>query len=191
MSHTRTRRAAVLAAATVTAALVLTACAGEGSSPSGHNAQDVAFAQGMVPHHRQAVEMAGLAADRAGSAGVRDLAARIEKAQDPEIETMSGWLESWGEETSAGGSGHSGHSGTAGMPGMMDDAAMGELEKASGTAFDTLFLTLMTEHHEGAVAMAETERAKGEYAPATGLADDIVTGQTAEIAEMNQLLGKD
>ncbi|MFC8345169.1 DUF305 domain-containing protein [Streptomyces sp. NPDC057280] len=212
MSTIRTRRAAVLAVATVTAALVLTACGGDDSghaaaghgtsaSPStsasasaGHNAQDVSFAQGMIPHHRQALEMAELAADRASSADVKDLAARIEKAQDPEIETMSGWLKAWGEDVPAAtGSAESmpgmDHGADAGMPGMMGDADMAKLEKASGEAFDTMFLTMMVEHHEGAVAMARTEKAKGAYEPATAMADDIVTGQTAEIEEMNKLLG--
>ncbi|OWA03916.1 DUF305 domain-containing protein [Streptomyces sp. CS113] len=180
--------------------------AGAGSSSGNetgekaHNSQDVAFAQGMIPHHRQALEMARLAADRSASAEVEDLAARIEKAQDPEITTMTGWLTAWGEEVpepaasnaSAGatepmpGMDHSGH---AGMPGMMDGQDMAELEKVSGRAFDTMFLTMMVEHHEGAVEMAGTEKAEGRYAPAKALADDIVTAQNAEITEMNKLLG--
>ncbi|MFI1719880.1 DUF305 domain-containing protein [Streptomyces sp. NPDC020489] len=201
MSTIRTRRAA-LTAVTVTAALVLTGCGGKDSdsghgsrsgggrghnspSPSAasHNAQDVSFAQGMIPHHRQALEMAELAADRASSPEVRSLAARIEKAQDPEIETMTGWLRSWGETVP-----NAAHGSHSGMPGMMDGAAMTELEKASGKAFDTRFLTLMVEHHEGAVEMAETQKAKGAYKPATAMADDIVTAQSAEIEEMDKLL---
>lgn len=208
MSTTRTRRAALMAA-TVTAALVLAACGdgdsgdashgsshGSSASPSSstaaaHNAQDVSFAQGMIPHHRQALEMAELATDRASSAEVKDLAARIEKAQDPEIKTMSGWLKTWGEEVPEAGESMPGmdHGTHSGMPGMMDSADMTKLEKASGEEFDALFLNLMVEHHEGAVDMAKTEKAKGEYQPATAMADDIVTGQTAEIEEMNKLLG--
>ncbi|MFA3874115.1 DUF305 domain-containing protein [Streptomyces sp. MMCC 100] len=227
--RTLTRRTA-LVAATATAAFVLAACGGDGGNDSGrsahegphgsgsasadagrtagneagenaHNAQDVAFAQGMIPHHRQALEMARLAADRSASPGVEDLATRIEKAQDPEITTMTGWLTAWGEEVpepmtssaSAGatesmpGMDHSGHSG---MPGMMDGEDMAKLEKTSGRAFDTMFLTMMVEHHEGAVEMAGTEKAKGRYAPAKALADDVITAQNAEITEMNKLLGK-
>lgn len=210
-------RRAALAASAVTAALVLAACgnddggsaagsghAGHSASSSAsadatagaHNAQDVAFAQGMIPHHQQALEMARLAADRASSPQVVDLASRIEKAQDPEIRTMSGWLKAWGEdvpasggttESSMPGMDHSAHSG---MPGMMDGEDMEKLEKASGKAFDTMFLTMMIEHHEGAVEMATTQKSKGEYGPATAMADDIVTAQTAEITEMNKLLGK-
>ncbi|WP_406010880.1 DUF305 domain-containing protein [Streptomyces sp. NBC_00637] len=212
-THTRNRRAA-LAAVSVTAVLVLVACGGNGgdtghagghrtaSSSAGadatagaHNAQDVSFAQGMVPHHRQALDMAELAADRASSAEVRDLASRIEKAQDPEIRTLSGWLTSWGEpvpasDGSTGSMPGMDHSAGSGMPGMMDGSDMDELEKASGAAFDTMFLTMMTAHHEGAVAMATTERSKGRYGPATSMADDIIAAQTAEIAEMNKAIGK-
>ncbi|WMD08473.1 DUF305 domain-containing protein [Streptomyces sp. FXY-T5] len=212
--RTLARRAA-LVAATGAAALVLAACGGDGAdraaggaghgdagshapagspSPAGaHNPQDVAFAQGMIPHHRQALEMARLAADRASSGTVKDLAKRIEKAQDPEIRTMSGWLKTWGEKvpegTGAGGTDHSG-SGHSGMPGMMCGEDMAALEKLTGKAFDVQFLTMMVEHHEGAVEMAGTERSKGRHTAAKAMADDIVTAQNAEISEMNKLLGR-
>jgi uncharacterized protein (DUF305 family) len=78
----------------------------------------------------------------------------------------------------------------SGMPGMMDSKDMDKLEKASGTDFDTMFLTMMIEHHKGAVEMATTEKSKGKYGPATTMAGDIITAQTSEIAEMNKLLGK-
>ncbi|MFG3099081.1 DUF305 domain-containing protein [Streptomyces sp. NPDC048182] len=207
MQHIRTlTRRTALAAATATAALVLAACGGDGghdgahgtpsASPASpeagaqaHNAQDVAFAQGMVPHHRQALEMAGMASGRAASAKVKDLAARIEKAQDPEITTMTGWLTAWGEKVP--GTAHSEHSdGMSGMTGMMDDQDMTDLEKASGAEFDRMFLSLMVEHHEGAVEMATTEQSAGRYGPANKLAGEVVTAQQGEIAEMKALLGK-
>ncbi|MEV0962397.1 MULTISPECIES: DUF305 domain-containing protein [unclassified Streptomyces] len=153
-----------------------------------HNAADVAFAQGMVPHHRQAVEMADLAASRAGSAEVRKLAEDVRKAQAPEIRTLSGWLASWGEEVPAGdGTGHSAH----GAEGMMGAGEMARLEKSSGKAFDTAFLELMIRHHAGAVSMAEAERAEGAHAPAKKMAGEIITAQTDEIALMEKLLGRD
>jgi uncharacterized protein (DUF305 family) len=213
-TRTLTRRAALTATA-VTAALVLAACGNDSDSASSghqgdssasssasadattaaHNAQDVSFAQGMIPHHQQALEMAKLAADRASSAEVKDLAARIEKAQDPEIQTMSGWLKSWGKDVTTSDSSmesmpgmeHSAHSD---MPGMMDSKDMDKLEKASGADFDTMFLTMMIEHHKGAIEMATTEKDKGKYGPATSMSDGIITAQTAEITEMNKLLGK-
>ncbi|MEU6671895.1 DUF305 domain-containing protein [Streptomyces sp. NPDC046727] len=206
-TRTLIRRAA-LATVAVTSALVLAACGGNGddsdtgghtghggsasasaapgASAGAHNAQDVAFAQGMIPHHQQALEMARLAADRASSAQVKDLAARIEKAQDPEIRTMTGWLKAWGEELPMAGMDHSGH---AGMSGMMSEADMAGLEKATGKDFDTKFLSLMVEHHQGAVEMATTEKQKGRDSAAKAMADAIVTAQNAEIKEMKQLLG--
>ncbi|MFI9804044.1 DUF305 domain-containing protein [Streptomyces sp. NPDC052301] len=205
--RTSPRRAA-LAAVTVTAAVVLAACGGNSDSgghagpghdasatpgasagAGRHNARDVAFAQSMIPHHQQALEMAKLAADRASSDRVKDLAARIEKAQDPEIRTMTGWLKGWGEQVPMAGMDHSGGSGHAGMSGMMSDDDMAALRKADGKDFDTKFLTMMVEHHQGAVDMAGAERSEGAYGPAKAMAGDIVTGQTAEIKEMKELLG--
>jgi uncharacterized protein (DUF305 family) len=218
-TRTLTRRAA-LAAVSVTSALVLTACGGNGdsdhngtghtghgasapsaapsaSAPSAapsasagaHNDQDVAFAQGMIPHHQQALEMAELAADRASSARVKDLAARIEKAQEPEIRTLTGWLESWGEQAPTAGMDHSGHAGMTGMTGMMSEADMAALKKATGKDFDTRVLSLMVEHHQGAVEMATTEKQKGRSRDAKAMADAIITAQNAEIKEMERLLG--
>jgi uncharacterized protein (DUF305 family) len=145
----------------------------------------------MIPHHRQAVEMADLAPERAGSPEVEKLAAEIKKAQDPEIRTLSGWLTSWGEEVPADDAAmdHSAH-GMEGMDGMMTDQEMRGLEDASGEAFDTAFLELMIKHHEGAVAMARTEQADGAHAPAKKMAGEIITSQSAEIERMNRLLGK-
>ncbi|MFD5006496.1 DUF305 domain-containing protein [Streptomyces mutabilis] len=164
------------------------------ASQGRHNAADVAFAKGMIPHHRQAVEMADLAPERAGSAEVEKLAAEIKKAQDPEIRTLSGWLTSWGEEVPADDAAmdHSTHGmdGMDGMDGMMTDQEMRGLEDASGEAFDTAFLELMIKHHEGAVAMARTEQADGAHAPAKKMAGEIITSQSAEIERMNRLLGK-
>ncbi|MET9963083.1 DUF305 domain-containing protein [Streptomyces sp. NPDC006326] len=210
--RTRTRTRSLVALATATTALVLTlsACgsgtdghpaaghegptasapAAPAQSPgAGHNAADVAFAQGMIPHHRQAVEMAGLAASRAESAEVKKLADEIKKAQDPEINAMSGWLTSWGEQVPApGAADHSAHGGGGTPSGMMTAEDMARLEKASGKAFDTAFLELMVKHHEGAVAMADTERKTGSHAPAKTMAEAITTSQSAEITHMRTLL---
>ncbi|MCZ9355348.1 DUF305 domain-containing protein [Streptomyces mutabilis] len=204
------RTAAAVAAGA--AALTLAACGGADDGAAGHgghnasasasapasqgrhNAADVAFAKGMIPHHRQAVEMADLAPERAGSPEVEKLAAEIKKAQDPEIRTLSGWLTSWGEEVPADDAAmdHSTHGmeGMEGMDGMMTDQEMRGLEDASGEAFDTAFLELMIKHHEGAVAMARTEQADGAHAPAKKMAGEIITSQSAEIERMNRLLGK-
>ncbi|UQX03998.1 DUF305 domain-containing protein [Streptomyces sp. RerS4] len=215
ISRSTIRRTSAVALA-ATAALVLAACGGNSdraggdsahnghsasadaspsasaSAPGGNNAADTAFAQGMIPHHRQAVEMADLAATRAGSAEVKQLAEEIKKAQDPEIKTLSGWLTSWGEQVpaaDAAGGGHGGHDGHT-MSGMMTAEELDRLSKSTGQAFDTAFLDLMIKHHEGAVAMAKTEESQGRFQPAKDMAGAIVSSQSAEIARMKTLLGK-
>ncbi|MEU6388095.1 DUF305 domain-containing protein [Streptomyces sp. NPDC046939] len=211
MSKNLVRRSA-LGAVAGAAALVLAACgsgddastghAGHGSSSSSssasaspsaaqsrHNAADVTFATGMVPHHRQAVEMADLAPSRAGSTEVKKMAAEIKKAQAPEIRTLSGWLTSWGEPVpSEGAMDHSMH---GDMSGMMTSSDMDSLKKASGKAFDTAFLKMMIEHHKGAVEMARTEKARGASPDARKMADSVITSQTSEMSRMAALLGKD
>ncbi|WJY39650.1 DUF305 domain-containing protein [Streptomyces sp. P9-2B-2] len=217
-SHRSFSRRLVVVAATAASAVVLAACGGNdsgshtahrspspsASSPSAsagaHNAADVAFAKGMIPHHRQAVEMADLAAGRASSSQVKELAAKIKQAQDPEIKTMSGWLTAWGEQVpqEMPGMDHSEHSGSSDMPGMdhsvmpgmMSAKAMAALKKKSGKDFDRAFMEMMVGHHQGAVNMAGTEKAKGAYGPAKTLADAVIKAQEAEIARMNRLLGK-
>ncbi|MEO5877254.1 MAG: DUF305 domain-containing protein [Streptosporangiaceae bacterium] len=152
-----------------------------------HNDQDVMFAQQMIPHHRQAVEMARLASSRTENPEVKTLATQIEGAQDPEITAMTGWLKEWGAALPEDGMPGMDHGG-AGMPGMMTDADMMSLTKASGAGFDRMFLTMMIKHHEGAIAMAKEEQSKGSSAPAETLAGSIITGQTAEISTMRGLL---
>jgi uncharacterized protein (DUF305 family) len=168
----------------------LAACGGDDDAePNGaaneqeqHNEADVEFAQAMIPHHEQAVDMAELAPTRAESQEVKDLAGDIEAAQAPEIETMTQWLESWDEEVSHGG----GHD--ASGAGMMTEEQMDELEEASGRTFDRLFLEQMTEHHRGAIEMAEDELRDGKFPGALELAEAIRDTQRAEVATMEEVL---
>lgn len=164
-----------------------TALAGPaGTTPAAdHNDQDVMFARMMIPHHRQAVEMARLTEGRAADARVARLARRIEAAQAPEIRTMSGWLTAWGEPVHGESPAPAHHA----MPGMMSPEDMRRLAGLSGRAFDRAFLTMMIRHHEGAVTMARDELRTGVYEPARRMAASIVAGQSAEITEMKGLLG--
>ena len=155
------------------------------SASAEFNDADVEFVQGMIPHHEGALEMAQLAEGRAQDPRVLDLASRIEAAQDPEIETMTGWLEDWGQSESddMGGMDHGSGDMDMGM-----DMDMSGLEAASGAEFDRMFLEMMTEHHQGAVDMAKTEIADGQNVDAVALAEEISSSQTAEIVEMQTLL---
>jgi uncharacterized protein (DUF305 family) len=151
---------------------------------SEHNDQDITFAQGMIPHHQQAVDMAEMAARRATDPKVKDLASRIESAQDPEIQQLTGMLGQWGVSTepSMPGMDHGGMSGD----GMMTDEEMQQLEQA-GADFDRLWVQMMIKHHQGAVVMARTEVDKGKNADAKALAQKIVDAQEAEITEMQAM----
>lgn len=164
---------------------------GAGEAVAEHNDVDVTFAQQMIPHHAQAIEMAQLAQTRGASPAVVRLAADVEAAQGPEIEQLTAWLEEWDEEVPDAGMTHGDMADDAHgsqMPGMMDDDDMAMLEEASGPEFDRSFLGLMIEHHRGAVAMAETEVADGSHAGAVAMARRIVSSQQDEIDVMRQRL---
>jgi uncharacterized protein (DUF305 family) len=155
-----------------------------------HNADDVTFAQQMVPHHSQALDMAKLVPSRSTNPKVVDLASRIAKAQDPEIQQMQSWLTTWGAGTSGiPGMTHESMPGMdQDMPGMMSADDMKQLEAAKGTEFDKMWLDMMIKHHQGAIDMAKTELSKGSNADAKALAQKIIDAQQAEITEMQGLL---
>lgn len=159
------------------------------SSTMAFNDADVAFAQMMIPHHRQAVEMAVLAESRAQDPEVRQLAAGIKSAQQPEIDTMTGWLRAWGQPTvpptSVGNAGHGGH-GTA--SGMMTPEDMERLADADGSEFDRMFVDMMIFHHIGAIQMAQDETTNGLSRNAIDLAKTIIRTQTEEVTTLQRIL---
>ncbi|MFJ3620669.1 DUF305 domain-containing protein [Streptomyces iakyrus] len=173
-----------------------TPTAGDNPAPGAFNDADVMFAQMMIPHHEQALEMSKLADGRASDAEIKTLAADIEKAQDPEIQTMKSWLKAWGKPESAEesmpgmdhGSGGMDHG--SGMSGMMSDEDMKKLEAAKGTEFDRMFAEMMVGHHKGAITMAEDEQKNGRNATAKKLAADVVKTQSAEVEKFQKILDR-
>src|SRR5688500_10054279 len=162
-----------------------------GTSPpaaaTGSNAEDSSFAQGMIPHHAQAVEMAKLVPSRSTNQKVLDLANRIQQAQDPEIQQLTDMLKKWGSSpTSASSMPGMDHGSMGG--GMMTAEEMKHLEGAKGAEFDRMWMQMMIKHHEGAIDMARTELSKGSSAEAKALAQKIIDAQQAEITEMQGLL---
>ncbi|MER7895225.1 DUF305 domain-containing protein [Streptomyces sp. NPDC096046] len=173
-----------------------TPTAGDNPAPGAFSDADVVFAQMMIPHHEQALEMSELADGRAADAEIKTLAADIEKAQDPEIRTMKSWLKAWGKPESAQesmpgmnhGSGGMDHG--SGMSGMMSEEDMKKLKAAKGTEFDRMFAEMMIEHHKGAITMAEDEQKKGRNDPARKLAADVVKTQSAEVETFERILDR-
>ena len=210
-SRSRSRTAALLAAAALTLPGALSACGGD-ESASGtsstvpaaepYNDADLRFATGMIPHHAQALRMVDLTRGRDLDPEVERLASEILDAQGPEIQAMVGWLQDWDrpvpetERDHANAEDHGGHGDHGGddggsdaaMPGMMSAEDMSDLESAPDASFQDLWLQMMIEHHRGAIEMARTEQRDGEFADATTLAADIAAGQQQEIDRMRQLL---
>ncbi|MER6098448.1 DUF305 domain-containing protein [Streptomyces sp. NPDC001728] len=155
-------------------------------APGAFNDADVMFAQMMIPHHQQALEMAELADGRAEDSEVKKLVAAIERAQDPEIQKMKAWLMGWGRPESASHGSGGGHS----MAGMMSEQDMKDLAAVKGKAFDRKFAELMIAHHNGAVDMAKEERKSGKNATAKALADDVVRTQSEEVAALRKILDR-
>ncbi len=173
--------------AALAAAALLSAC---GSDDDSHNPTDVAFAQGMIPHHAQAIEMIDLLLAKNGvDPQVAELAEQIKAAQAPEIEAMTSWLEEWDEDVPPT-TGMESMDDMSSMEGMMTEQDMGDLAAATGDEASRLFLQQMTEHHSGAIDMAEQETEDGSYPDATDLAEEIVQSQQAEIDTMNDLLAR-
>ncbi|MEU3299553.1 DUF305 domain-containing protein [Streptomyces sp. NPDC006678] len=195
-------RRMVVTAAVAAGALLLAGCGGDGTTDSraaapkataptavgAFNDADVAFAQGMIPHHQQALEVAGLAAGRASDQEIRTLARAVEKAQDPEIRTMRSWLGAWGEPESSGTE-HGNHGG-GGTAGMMSEQDMKDLTAAKGRDFDRAFAQMMIDHHNGAIEMARTEQADGRNADARKLAGAVVKAQSAEVEQLRSILDR-
>lgn len=166
------------------------------SQSSTGNAAEITFAQLMIPHHEQAVEMADIALQRSDSPQVKALATQIKNAQAPEIAQMQGWLTEWGAPTSmpssTADSGDMAGMDMGGMSsdGMMTTEQMSSLESASGNSFNKMWLEMMISHHEGAIQMAQDVKAQATNPQVISLADSIIKSQTAEIATMKKDLAQ-
>ncbi|MEO3757903.1 DUF305 domain-containing protein [Mycobacterium sp. B14F4] len=211
-THTSSRLVAVTAG--VAAVAFLGACgssdtATEATSPASatsapgaaaneaHDDADVKFAQMMIPHHQQAIEMSDmLLAKQDIDPRVVSLANDIKAAQRPEIEQMQGWLNDWGVSTTGSMPGPMpGHDMPGNMMppmdgghGMMSQQDMSALQNAQGVEASRLFLTQMIQHHRGAITMAQQEIDGGRFEPAVQMARSIVTSQQQEITTMEDLL---
>jgi len=188
-------RQLVLRGAVLIAALSVTGCAGmpvsmmnngttqiesaRGVNTSGFSGMDLMFAQMMIPHHQQAIDMSALALTRAVNPEVKALATKISAEQGPKIEQMRSWLKAANAPTDMG------HQ--MSMDGMLSDVEMEQLANAFGAEFDQLFILGMIAHHEGAIDMAQMV-VDSKNTEARELGKAIVEMQTAEIAELRALL---
>ncbi|MBM0261186.1 DUF305 domain-containing protein [Corynebacterium macginleyi] len=212
------KRTLVLSALAVASTLVLAACGeatelgnidattsatstatteADGEISADHNDADIMFAQMMIPHHQQAVEMSEMLLAKEGiPAQVVEFAQGVIDAQEPEIDRMNAMLEAWGQQpvTDSGGMetmdemGGMDHGEMGAMSGMMSQEDMTALEESQGTEAARLYLEQMIAHHEGAVDIARDEVADGQNSHAITLAEQIINDQEAEIAQIQQML---
>ena len=151
-----------------------------------YTAADVEFMTMMIGHHSQAVQIAGWAATHGANAAIQRLAERVINAQQDEITTMQQWLIDREKPLPSAG-GHVHHA----MPGMLTEAQLKQLDAARGAEFDRLFLTLMIQHHRGAVEMVKklfTTAGAAQDLLVFKFANDVQVDQTTEVARMEQML---
>ena len=186
MKHTRIILSGLIAIA------LLSACGGSSDTNTGtdvveavtdFNDDDVMFAQMMIPHHEQAIEMSDIALDPTVGAGeqVRALATQIKSAQDPEITLMKELLTVWGKPLNS----DEDHSSM--MSGMLSADELAELGTLTGAAFDSAWAKAMIAHHEGAIEMAEAVLADGKNPEILTLAQAIISAQESEIETLRSL----
>jgi uncharacterized protein (DUF305 family) len=173
----------------LSASLILAAAPAAGQSRP-YSSPDSLFMSGMIGHHAQAITMAGLVPARGASQPVRILADRIIVSQRDEIAAMQTWLAQHGLPAPDSSHHHVTH-GAGAMPGMLSPAQMRELETAQGPEFDRLFVTLMMQHHQGALTMVDQllrTPGSGQDSFVNRFASDVHADQSAEIERMARLL---
>lgn len=144
------------------------------------NQADVTFAQSMIPHHQQAIEMAEAIKARTTRPELVELAGDITTTQGAEITRMRGWLRAWGKPEAMAGMDHD----QTAMPGMMDQDEMNHLMGLEGARFDLAFIDMMARHHQGAIQMATTELKDGSLPEAKQLAQQIISAQQREVSQL-------
>jgi uncharacterized protein (DUF305 family) len=184
------------ATATPAASPAPTPQGGPSAAKSTNNPADVHFMAGMIPHHAQAVLIAGWAPSHGARADIQRLCERIVVGQTDEIGLMQGWLRRKGEAVPAKNATHmkmmmNGMEHDMLMPGMLNEEQLAALDKARGADFDRMFLQAMIAHHGGAITMVD------ELFASTGAANDdlvykfasdVYADQTTEIKFMGKML---
>jgi uncharacterized protein (DUF305 family) len=157
---------------------LLSGCATSEQSNSEFSPSDINFAEMMIPHHEQAIEMSEIAFKNTMNSEVLQLAQEIKEAQAPEIDLMMSWA---GVKVST----HAGHM----MDGMLSEDELNALRAATGAEFDRLFLQGMIKHHQGAIEMAMDVKNSNSMVVAD-LSAAIIKQQEIEITSMEELLLK-
>jgi uncharacterized protein (DUF305 family) len=160
---------------------------------------DVAFMQGMIFHHAQAVEMTAMIPSHTQNKSLRTLGARISSSQSEEIKFMKRWLAARDESVPRINTKRAmpgmemPDKNMPRMPGMLTPEQMEALRHAEGSEFDRLFLTGMIQHHNGALTMVKDlfdTAGAGQDAELFNFATDADNTQRAEMRIMETMLKK-
>lgn len=190
------RRALALAVLAAAPLVPRGAGAQAAAPPRVRSEADVNFMSGMIPHHAQAVLIAGWARSHGARNDVAILCDRIVVGQRDEIALMQRWLRDRGEEVPAADATHhrmkmNGMTMDMLMPGMLNAEQLAALDKARGADFDRLFLEAMIAHHAGAVSMVDELLSSPQAANddiVYRFASDVYADQTTEIERMQKML---
>ena len=166
----------------LSAVALLSACT---SSAADFNESDVMFAQMMIPHHQQAVELADLALEptSAASPEILQLAQQIRDGQEPEIKQMTALLIQWAQPLDS----HAAMGHGSEMEGMLSEQEMMRLATLTGSEFDAAWIAAMTIHHQGAIAMASVAANDGVNPDIKALTAAIIEVQQSEIETLHAL----
>ena len=180
------------------AALVAASCGGSGETAetagdeavaTGKVPFDMAFIDAMVPHHREAIEMAKAAKARGlTQPELETIANDIVTSQQREIDQMLDWRQDW--------------FGSRGLGPILPEVLgvpEGDLgmhhgsgdEIAGAVDVDQTFARMMIPHHEGAIAMAEVADERAQHAEIKELAGAIIEAQEREIEILRPHAGGD
>jgi uncharacterized protein (DUF305 family) len=195
--NTITLRRALLPGAAAVLALTLAAGCGSDNGDGGDatspvpaagaefNEADVAFAQGMLVHHEQALEMAEMAGTAAADPELAELASQLSATLGPQITSMTDLLTVWGEPTEM----DMDMPGMS-MPGMASEEEMAALSETSGAEFDRMFTQMMVSHHGGALQMCQEVETGGVNPDVRELAATVKEEQSAQLDTLETMLDR-
>ncbi|WP_336208561.1 DUF305 domain-containing protein [Nonomuraea sp. LPB2021202275-12-8] len=150
-----------------------------GDASAAYGDADIRFAQEMIPHHRQTIQIAELVAERTTNEYVWKLSEDLIHDERADITLMTTWLRSWKKQVPAENA-----ASTHSMPGMLSAQQISTLGRQSGAEFDRSWLTTLSRHLGHGVEMAQTVQSRGKHAPTADLAGRLITEQRAKIAEI-------
>ena len=137
---------------------------------------DSLFIEKMTRHHQDSVDMGKFAIDKGESSEIKSISQKIIDDQTKEIAQMREWKMKWYKDDVT----------KADMP-KMD---MSHLQTLKGKEFDKMFLTMMTEHHQGAITISKDMMPKLKHKQIKDFAKNIIKKQKSEIAQLEKLESK-